>query len=51
MNNEKRKIYQIEEYANICIKPVEKVRKSQSREIKDISIKAKSISCQESGLN
>ena len=48
MNNEKRKIYQTEEYAKICTKPVGKVRKSQSREIKDIS-KGKSVSCQEYG--
>ena len=47
MNNEKRKIYQTEEYAKRCTKPVEKVRKSQSREINDIS-KGKSVSCQES---
>ena len=50
VNNEKRKRYQTEEYAKRCTKPVVKVRKSQSREIKDIS-KGKSVSCQESGLN
>ena len=50
MNNEKRKRYQTEDYAKICTKPIGKVRKSQSREIKDIS-KGKSVSCQESGLN
>ena len=48
MNNEKRKIYHTEEYAKRCTKLVGKVRKSQSREIKDIS-KGKSVSCQESG--
>ena len=50
MNNDKRKRYHIEEYAKRCTKPVGKVRKSQSREIKDIS-KGKSVSYQESGLN
>ena len=50
VNNEKRKRYQTKEYAKICTKPVGKVRKSQSREIKDI-LKGKSVSCQQSGLN
>ena len=48
--NEKRKRYRTEEYAKRCSKPVGKVRKSQSREIKDIS-KGKSVNCQESGFN
>ena len=50
VNNEKRKRYQTEEYVKRCTKHVRKVRKSQSREIKDIS-KGNSVSCQESGLN
>ena len=46
----RKKRYQTEDYAKRCTKLVGKVRKSQSREIKDIS-KGKSVSCQESGLN
>ena len=46
----KRERYKTEEYAKRCTKPVGKVRKLQSRKIKDIS-KGKSVSCQESGLN
>ena len=37
LNNEKKERYHNEEYAKRCTKPVGKVRKSQSREIKDIS--------------
>ena len=36
VNNEERKRYSTEEYAERCTKPVEKVRESQAREIKDI---------------